>query len=435
MAELPRVAVGTVQPAVDLQSILLAILSACHRQDIDAQVFCSQSRFDGWGGMRVLPGQRVRHLDSWLMTSQVSQACLLRGGATHDLALVVGEFADRRASAGAGGVLDDLCEDLALPRIVVLDVSYWDPCLPPQLPPETQAILLTGCWDRRELARWQTQVEVRWGIPAWGGIGASLDGSVDLNCEAQRVRVGEERARELFRTMSLESLLRVARSAPQVPDECLAVRGLRTTQPLHVAVAYDEAFHCYFADTMETLEAAGARLSDFSPLRSEALPDKTDVVWLGCGHPENYADRLTRNICLQHSLRAHVYAGGRVYAEGGGLAYACETMECHGKRYPMAGLLPVEACLRSIRSRPIELAPAGNSWLRTRCVKGYLNPNWSLQAPHGVCDYSADSACPLSLVGDRQVIGSRIHLHFASQPQLLQSLLHPVATRGDSGVE
>ena len=67
-------------------------------------------------------------------------------------------------------------------------------------------------------------------------------------------------------------------------------------------------------------------------------------------------------VCGSH-CRPTSRAGGRVYAEGGGLAYICETMRCDSGCYTMAGLLPAEARYRteSIRDRWI-WTWWGNPW-------------------------------------------------------------------------
>ncbi len=51
----------------------------------------------------------------------------------------------------------------------------------------------------------------------------------------------------------------------------------------------DDAFHCYFPDTLDLLELRGATVCDFSPLRDERLPVDTDIVYFGCGRPDLFA--------------------------------------------------------------------------------------------------------------------------------------------------
>ena len=99
-----------------------------------------------------------------------------------------------------------------------------------------------------------------------------------------------------------------------------------------IAVAIDEAYCGYYPETLDLLEAAGAELCDFSPLRSEAIPDGADVVYFGCGHPERDPEKLAANHCLKQSLRCYAAAGGRIYAEGSGLAYLCREIVLPGGR-------------------------------------------------------------------------------------------------------
>ena len=126
---------------------------------------------------------------------------------------------------------------------------------------------------------------------------------------------------------------------------------------------------------------------------------------------------------MKQALHQHVRAGGRVYAEGGGLSYVCRVLKCRHGRYEMAGLLPavVRQCHRD--SAPVEFRMARTNWLAPAetIVRGYENPCWQLLANQGLRDYSDGR---LQVVGCRGVIGSRLHLHFASQPSMLRNLLH-----------
>src|SRR5690606_27303091 len=143
----------------------------------------------------------------------------------------------------------------------------------------------------------------------------------------------------------LSELLRIARRAPEL-ETLPESRPAAQRCCVRVAVAYDDAFHCYFPDTLDLLELSGATVVNFSPLRDECLPPDTDIVYFGCGHPERFAADLAANCCMQSALRTHVCSGRRVYAEGGGLAYLCRYIKDHGgKCLPMAGILPAAARL------------------------------------------------------------------------------------------
>ena len=63
---------------------------------------------------------------------------------------------------------------------------------------------------------------------------------------------------------------------------------------------------------MEALEALGADLLEFSPLRDERLPDGVDLVMIGCGMPDPHADLLASN----DSMMAALYGSTSAMASG-----------------------------------------------------------------------------------------------------------------------
>jgi cobyrinic acid a,c-diamide synthase len=198
-----------------------------------------------------------------------------------------------------------------------------------------------------------------------------------------------------------------------------------------VAIAFDRAFHTYDPDMLDLLETLGAMLRDFSPLKTERLPPDVDLVLLGDGTPQRFAQRLASNVCLKQSLREHVLGGGRVYAEGGGLAYICQLLQVNDHTYPMAGLLPAIALHEPASPRPVELRLTHGSWLfgRQAVLRGYRNTEWQLTMSGPLVDLANDPQHQLDLVGFRQVIGSRVHFHFSAQPALLRNLIQPSAVK------
>jgi cobyrinic acid a,c-diamide synthase len=199
---------------------------------------------------------------------------------------------------------------------------------------------------------------------------------------------------------------------------------------IRVAVAYDDAFHCYFPDTLDMLELSGAEVRVFSPLHDECLPADTDIVYLGCGHPQDHAVALAENHCMLTALNEHICAGRRVYAEGGGLAYLCQHVQlADGSLAPMVGALRAVARRNAVRvpPEPVEVTLAEDSWLGPQGakVRGYRNGNWLLEATGCTKRLILEPENTLDLIGRHQVIGSRIHLNFAAQPALLAGFLRP----------
>jgi cobyrinic acid a,c-diamide synthase len=204
--------------------------------------------------------------------------------------------------------------------------------------------------------------------------------------------------------------------------------------PTTVALAYDEAFHCYFPDMLDLLELRGATLVAFSPLRDERLPANTDMVYLGCGHPERHAAQLARNDCMKAAMRHHFQRGGRIYAEGRAMAYLCQQLDADdGQFHRMVGLFPAVAHVAPGLSEPtpVEITLNRTTWfggagLR---IRGYRNNDCSLEPLGPLVGCVAGPNYPYDVVHHGQAVGSRLSLHLAAQPELLSAFFHPSACR------
>jgi cobyrinic acid a,c-diamide synthase len=210
--------------------------------------------------------------------------------------------------------------------------------------------------------------------------------------------------------------------------------------PLRIAVAYDEDFCGYFPDTLDLLEMAGAELCDFSPLRCGQIPDGVDVVYFGSGHPERQPDVLASNHCLRQSLQDFAAAGGRIYAEGTGVAYLCRELvfSAEGKqatrkqaerRFPMTGLLPALAHWSPGPGlpQPAEVCFGRTSWMIEAgiAIRGYRQAAWHIEPVGPVATFADDRRQRLDVLGRDNVIGSQITVNLAANEHLLRRFVEP----------
>ncbi len=113
-----------------------------------------------------------------------------------------------------------------------------------------------------------------------------------------------------------------------------------------IAVARDAAFCFMYAANIDCLQAMGAQIVYFSPLRDDALP-ACDALWLPGGYPELHAEKIAANSAMKASISAHVAAGKPVWAECGGMMALFETLTtAGGASYPMWGMLPGSVTLQ-----------------------------------------------------------------------------------------
>ena len=427
MSRLPRLAIGTVQVGADASLLMWALLDALDRMGLRVQSFLSRACFVPRDGAMVITGLCPRHLDSWLMSPDMCRQVLLQAADSYDLAVIEGQPAAGGAADACGGNLETLCRWLDLPQLAVVDASRLRGCSLPECPAGVQGILLDNVVDSARYFRLQTSLECLWGIPVLGG----LRTMPEARAAARQLPPGTKPPRELCRALGdsfcdLAQLDRIWRIAQQrdFPYRTIGPALRPGGSPLRVAVAFDEAFNCYFPATLDLLEARGATVTDFSPLRDERLPSGSDIVYIGCGHPERFAHELIENNCMMSALREHLCNGRRIYAEGGGLAYLCQHVElADGQRLPMVGGLPAIACMNPHPAppRPTEVTLAVDTWLGKAGsrLRGYVNSNWIVEPTSAARRYLQNQGHDWDLIGRHQAIGSRLHLNFSAQPQAL----------------
>ena len=152
----------------------------------------------------------------------------------------------------------------------------------------------------------------------------------------------------LERTVDIDAVLAIAQEQAdgRVPADGVradACAGGTDARPV-VALARDEAFCFYYADTVRLFERLGAEVVEFSPLHDAALPAGATHLYLGGGYPELYARELSDNAAMRDAVRSAIDAGMPTIAECGGFLYLHAELEsADGTFFPMVGAVPVRA--------------------------------------------------------------------------------------------
>ncbi|MDT8419789.1 MAG: cobyrinate a,c-diamide synthase [Desulfuromonadales bacterium] len=205
---------------------------------------------------------------------------------------------------------------------------------------------------------------------------------------------------------------------------------------VRIGIARDRAFCFYYPENLQLLEQAGAELVPFSPLEDAGLPQGLDGLYLGGGYPELHAEQLSANHRLLDQVRNVAEAGMPIYAECGGFMLLCRAIN----GLPLAGVFPLDVRMlpkrRALGYRTVELlhdtllGPAGT---RARGHEfHYSDVDGGADLPFCYRLGRRDGE-ELGREGYRyrNVLGSYVHLHFASNPQLAENFVNCcVAQRG-----
>ena len=223
--------------------------------------------------------------------------------------------------------------------------------------------------------------------------------------------------------------LLLERSAMERPKTTFRIPEKKSVR---LAIARDPAFHFYYRDNLRMLEENGVELVEFSPLKDSALPENIQGIYIGGGFPEQFAQRLMENVAMRSAVKKYAEEGGIVYAECGGYMYLMRSIaDFDGRRYEMCGVIPSEAVmcpkLKSLGYRTVHLKSDcifGKSGAILKGHEFHYSEAVPTEAPLWDAFDSRDRIVP-SGGGYRNgnVCGSYVHIHWASTPQAVESLI------------
>lgn len=412
-------------------------------------------------------GRPGRNLDAYMCGPDRVAPLFLHGAAGCDVAVVEGVMGLYDGASGQGELASTahVAKLLKAPVVLVVDASSqsrsvaalvhgfasWDPEV------RVAGVILNKVGsDRHEALLREALTES--GVPVLGAVRRaeqvhtpsrhlglvpvaerSTEATDAVAAQAARVREG----------CDLEGLLALARSAPPLVDEPWAPHGSWAGVPASyptptglwagvpqggtgghkpatgphpknnpvVAVAGGPAFTFAYTEHTELLQAAGAEVVPFDPLRDESLPERTAALVIGGGFPEVYAPELSANEPLRKEVAALAATGAPVVAECAGLLYLSRSLD--GR--PMCGVLPADARMsgrltlgyrEAVAIADNVLAPAGtrvrgHEFHRTVTEPGAGGtPAWGFTHPQRRTEGFAHAG----------VHASYLHVHWAGAP-------------------
>lgn len=446
----PRLVIAGTQSGVGKTTVTLALLAALRARGRRVQAFKAGPDFIDPGHHAAVTGRPSRNLDGWMLGRDLNCDIFLRAAADADFSIIEGMMGlfDGSSPTAEVGSTAELAKQLDAPVLLVIDGSAmarsaaamaagyarFDPNV------RVVGVLFNRIGGERhyrllkEAVEQETKLEVVGYLPPDAaftvpdrhlGLRTAIEqGTMDLY---------DRLAGVAMHTVDLEKIEALAQLAgpltpfPGTPRQTALERG-----KVLVGVAYDSAFCFYYADNLELLEAEGAELVRFSPMRDAYLP-AVDLLYLGGGYPELYGDVLASNAAMRKAVREFSAWGGVIYAECGGLMYLTQGIrDFEGRYHEMVGIFPAEAIMRkpgvTLGYREIELmrpCVLGEAGVRARGHEFH----YSTLVPKGTLDYACmmTDAQRHARGRDGLINGNTLalytHLHFASQPCLAEALI------------
>jgi len=362
---IPTLVVGAAQSGAGKTTAAMSLIAGLRRRRLVVQPFKVGPDYLDPALLTWAAGRPCRNLDGWMLPRAQLLELFQRACRGADVAVVEGVMGlfDGRSGDGDEASTAAVARLLDAPVILVLDaarasrtvgavalgLSRADPRL------RVAGALLNRVASERHREACAAGLAAV-GVPCVGHLWrqeevALPDRYLGLVSPAEgEPRRGLRRALErASRGLDLDAISRAGSQPPGAPDSGL-FPARRPPTRARIAVALDRAFHFYYRDSLDLLEAWGGELVPFSPLESPTLPAGAGGVYLGGGYPELFAAELASNQRLLRSLRSVNRGGALVYAECGGAMYTARAIEdAEGRRHRMANLWPVSVSLRRRR--------------------------------------------------------------------------------------
>lgn len=450
MKHYPRLVIAGTSSGVGKTTATLAILAALRERGRQVQPFKVGPDFIDPSHHRTATGRSSRNLDGWMLGPDLNSVIFTRAAADADISIIEGMMGlfDGSSPVNEVGSTAELAKQLSAPVLLVVDGSAmarsaaamvtgyarFDPAL------RVAGVLFNRVGGEGHYRLLKAAVEQETDVVPVGYLHADVAMAIP-DRHLGLVTPMEQDDSQLYRrlgkaaleTVDLDRIEALAHSCVTLPETFSQPMIKNDGRTVRIGLAQDRACCFYYPDNLEVLEAAGAEVVRFSPLRDKGLPD-VEMLYLGGGYPELHGAALAKNVAMRAAVKRFADRGGVIYAECGGLMYLTESIrDFEGRSYEMVGIFPAETVMRkqnlTLGYRTVECS--------RRCILGEVGVtarghefHYStliaraplLQYACALRDAEGSSKGQDGLTKDN-VLALYTHLHFAGQPQVGTALV------------
>ena len=363
----PRIFIAGTHSGVGKTTVTLALLAAYRALGRAVQPFKVGPDYIDPGHHRLASGRVSRNLDGWMFSPELNQESFRHASTDAELSIIEGMMGlfDSCSPSTEIGSAAQMAKQLKAPVLLVIDGSAMARSAAAMVSGYTQfdrelwvaGVIFNRVKSEGHYHMLKEAVEKETNVTVVGYF--RPDSELTIQDRHLGLKTALEQGltdfydslgRAASETLDLDAIEQIARSSPQLPGVRIGYPGHapeRSGKKIKIGVAYDPAFCFYYPDNLELLQKSGGELILFSPMSNPSLPE-VDLLYLGGGYPELYAEALERNVQMREMIRTFAERGGPIYAECGGLMYLTKRLEDFGGReYDMAGVFPAKTVCKS----------------------------------------------------------------------------------------
>jgi cobyrinic acid a,c-diamide synthase len=440
-----RLVIAGTGSGVGKTTLTIGLMSALKKKGYIVQGFkCGPDYIDPTYHTAVT-GRPGRNLDSWMLKSEMVKEIVCRGSRGADISIIEGVmgFFDGHNPMNNNGSTAEISMITESPVVLVVDCASMARSAAAIVKgfqvflkgTNIVGVIVNQVGSEGHFQLVKTAIEQECSIPVLGYLKRDQDISIPerhlgLIPSVERGELNpffERLGNQVLETIDVDTLYELAKtSSLKIKDSQFKSKK---KHEIRMAVARDAAFNFYYQENFEMLEASGAELVEFSPLKGEGLPEDVDGLYIGGGFPEEFAAELAEQRSVKNSIRIAIENGLPALAECGGFMFLTESIETtEGKSYEMAGIIPgmvkMQTQLAALGYREITGAEGNYLLAPNLKAKGH-EFHYSVFHPKAEIQHSYQTKGMGGFKKEGFMRGNLIagytHFHFGSCPEMVEN--------------